>query len=143
MDAGSSKLLYDLVDTGAASLLQYVRQASLFSTDPIAIARVHAAADQERGELTRFTRLLQRKHEQIPMPGSFPSHFTTMNFVTLAFVLPKLIAEHEQEIARIESELDLAGDEDIRKLAAEFIALKRRNLETFKNLAQPKSSAAA
>ena len=142
MDAGSSKLLYDLVEMGATSLLHYLSGASLYSTNAAAIARVKDAAREERDEIARFIRLLQRNHQYIPKPGSFPSHFTTMNFVTLEYVLPKLIAEQKREIAKVASMLDSAGAEDIRKLGDSYLAMKRRHLQMLEELAHKKPAAA-
>ena len=96
MDAGSLKLVHDLIALGSTSLLQYVSESSSpFSGDAAHadVDCVKAAAREERDEVVRLTRLLQKRHEPLAKTGSYPSHFTTMNFVTLEYLRPKLIAE--------------------------------------------------
>ena len=145
MDAGSLKLLHDLIAMGSTSLLQYVSESSPFSADAAHadVDGVKAAAREERDEAVRLTRFLQKKHERLAKSVSFPSDFTTMNFVTLEYLVPKLIAEHEREIAAVAPRIDQAGDEEIRALAENHLAMKRRRLETLKRLAQKKTPAAA
>lgn len=144
MDAGSVALLHRLVSMGARSLLQYVCQASPWSADSSdsALARVSSIAAQERDATARLTRHLQKKRLPLAPVESYPSHFTTLNFVTLSFLLPKLIAEHEREIAEIEGRLPQAKDEEIRTLAEAYLDRKRRDLGTLKEIAAGRPLAA-
>jgi hypothetical protein len=145
MDAGSLQLLHELIAMGSTSLLQYVSESSPFSGDAahVDVDRVKAAAREERDEVVRLTRLLQKRHERLAKTGSYPSHFTTMNFVTLDYLRPKLIAETEREIASIAGKLDSAGDEEIRQLAENYLAMKRRHLEMLQTMGQKNTSTAA
>jgi hypothetical protein len=144
MDAGSLALLHRLVSMGARSLLQYVCQASTWSADNshAALDRVRASAAEERDATARLTRHLQKKHLRLAPIESYPSHFTTLNFVTLDYVLPLLIAEHEKEIAEIEGRLHEAKDEEIRVLAEAYLERKRRDLATLKEIAADRPLAA-
>ena len=145
MDAGSLTLIHRLISMGSSSLLQYVSESFPWSADPthIALARVVTIAHSERDAVTRLTRLLQKKHLSLPPFGSYPSHFTTMNFVSLDYLLPKLIAEHEKETSEIEARLHLSDDEEIRKLAQGYLDLKRGHLQTLKDLTSSQMPAGA
>jgi hypothetical protein len=145
MDAGSLTLIHRLIAMGSSSLLQYVSESFPWSADPAhaALARVLTIAHSEHDAVTRLTRLLQKKYLPVPALGSYPSHFTTMNFVSLEYLLPKLIAEHAKETAEIEAKLQLTDDEEIRKLAHAYLDMKRGHLQTLKELTPPKMPAGA
>jgi hypothetical protein len=145
MDApGSLKLLQQLIAMGSGSLLQYVSQSFPYSADPdhAAFLQVQAIACEERDEAARLTRLMQKMHLNPPKTGSYPSHYTTMNFVTLDYLLPKLIAENEKEIAQIEAGLRQLADGETSKPAQSYVAMKRRHLEALQSLAAAKMPAA-
>jgi hypothetical protein len=144
MDAASLTLLHRLVSMGARSLLQYVCEAVPWSADSSdhALARVQAMAAEERNAVTRLTRHLQKKHLRLAPIESYPSHYTTFNFCTLDYLLPKLIAEHAKEAAEIEGLLCEAQDEEVRTLAEAYLERKRRDLQTLKDIASKTPAAA-
>ncbi|MSQ94922.1 MAG: hypothetical protein EXR98_10265 [Gemmataceae bacterium] len=145
MDAGSVKIVQQLIAMGSGSLLQYVSESSPYSADPAqaAIQRLLAIAHEERDEVARLTRLMQKMRERPPKIGSYPSHFTTMNFVTLDYLVPKLITEHEKEVAQISVALSQLDDEDAQKTVQTYLDMKRRHLEVLKDLVSSKPPAAA
>ena len=145
MDAGSFNLISRLIAMGSGSFLQYVSQSFPWSADPAhaAVQSVRQIAQEEHDEVRRFLRMLQKKHLRLPPMGSYPSHFTTINFCSLDFLLPKLIAEHQKEVAEIDSRMPEAGDEDIRALAAGYLDMKRRHLQTLTDLVAAKPAAGA
>lgn len=145
MDAGSLTLFTRLISMGSSSLLQYVSESFPWTADPghAALNAMLSVAQEERDEVTRFTRILQKKRLRQPPMGAYPSHFTTINFCSLDYILPKLVAEHEKEIAEIESTLHLVEDEEVGKLAAGYLDMKRRHLQTLKDLAAQNTPAGA
>ena len=142
MDAGSLSLFCRLISMGAYSLLQYVSESFPWSASASAgaLTKVREIAAEERVEVARFTRILQKRHISLPIQGAYPSHYTTMNFVALDYLLPKLIGEHEKEIAEIESKLPTVGDEEIRVLAQAYLDMKRRHLQILIDLKMPASN---
>ncbi len=145
MDVGSLKLLEQLVALGSGSLLQYVSEAFPYSADPrqAAFHRVLALAHEERDAVARLSRSLQKMHVRLPKTGSYPSHFTTMNFVTLDYLVPKLVAENEKEIAQVAAALTLLEDAQARDFAQTYHDMKCRHLEVLKNLASGQTPAGA
>ncbi len=140
MDVGSQTLFVRLISMGSSSLLQYVSESFPWSADPAhaALNAVRAVAHEERDAVARFTRILQKKRLRQPLMGAYPSHFTTINFCALDYLLPRLIAEHEREIAEIETKLHAADDKEIHALAAGYLDMKRRHLQTLNDLAAQK-----
>jgi len=130
MDAASYSLLCRLIEMGTRSLLQYTTELVPFTPPNLQAARakVFAMAEEERAEVARFTRYSQKQHLRMKPPASYPSHFTTMNFCSLDFLLPKLRAEHAKEVAEIESRMPAATHEEIRRLAQGYLDMKRQHL---------------
>jgi hypothetical protein len=145
MDAGSQSLFSRLISMGSSSLLQYVSESFPWSADPAhaALDVVQSVAHEERDEVVRLTRMLQKRHLPLPVIGAYPSHFTNINFVSLDYLLPKLCSEHEKEIAEIESKLYQVGDDDIREEVQGYLDMKRRHLQTLQGLTARKTPADA
>jgi hypothetical protein len=143
MDAGSRDRFCRMLALGGSSLLQYVSESSPWSlgADHAALDKVRALAAEDRAEITRFTRWLQKKHERVPSLYSYPSHFTTMNFVSLDYLLPKLLAENTHQIVEIERLLNEMDDEEVRTLTAGYLDMKKRHLETLRELTTSKTPA--
>jgi len=136
MDAASFSLLSRLIEMGSCSLLQYTCELAPYTPPKLQAVRVKvfAMADEERAEVARFTRFLQKQHMRLKTPASYPSHFTTMNFCSLDFLLPKLRVEHAKEIAEIESRLPGAAHPDVSKMAGAYLEMKRRHLSELTDL---------
>jgi hypothetical protein len=145
MDAGSLTLMHRLISMGATSLLQYASESFPWSADPAhaAVLRVREMAGAEKAEVIRLTRYLQKKRISQPPRASYPSHFTTINFCSLDYLLPKLIAEHESQVAELESKLRLTEDEEIGKFAQAYLDMKRDHLQALRGLAAAKPTAGA
>jgi hypothetical protein len=139
MDAGSLAVLQRLIALGGRSFLQYVSESSPWTTDQTehALAQICALAEEERGAVTRLVRFLQRKHARPIVLGSYPAHFTMMNFMTVDWLLPKLRADAEKQVAEIEKGLAAATDEEVRTLTQEYLEMKRRHLQTLNELSAP------
>jgi hypothetical protein len=144
MEVGSHDLLAQLVALGTSSLLQYVGQSGMWAAPNSKDARnaLLVLAAEERDETTRFMRFLQKKHIRLPPLGAFPSHFTTANFVTVDYLLPKLVHEHVKEIATIERLVNRIEDEQVRTMAQGYLDMKRRHLEALQDWSQPKAPVA-
>ena len=143
MDIGGVRFLGRLIWMGSSSLLQYVSEAFPWSADPLHAAydRLRKIAAEEREDVVALTRWIQKQRVRVPPLGAYPSHFTTINFCSLDYLLPKLVAEHEKEIAEITTRLAACDDEDIRKLAQHYLDMKRDHLQALKELAATKTAA--
>ncbi len=145
MDAASRDSFRRLIALGASSLLQYVSESAPWSVDAAhaALDQIQALAAEDRAEIARFTRWLQKKHERVPLLYSYPSHFTTMNFVSLDYLLPKLLAENTSQVVAIKHLSSAMDDAEAGPLAAGYLEMKKRHLETLRELTTANAPAAA
>jgi hypothetical protein len=145
MNAGSFTLLSRLISMGSSSLLQYVSESSPWSADPAhsALGTVLALAKEERDAVAQITRHLQKRHVRLPKFGSYPSHYTNINFVSLEYLLPKLVAEQEKEIAEIVSRSRSEDEEDDRRIVQHYLEMKRKHLQTLQDLTASNTPAGA
>ena len=145
MDSASHQALCRKIALGAHSLLQYVSDSAPYVTGESAgvLKKVLALAQEERDAITRVVRWLQRNHLPAAKLGGFPSHFTTLNFVTLGYLLPKLVAENATLIAELELLLGQTNDEEARPFIESYLDMKRRHLATLTDLSPSTAPAAA
>ena len=136
MIVANLRLIHRLIAMGSTSLLQYISEAVPWSADAahVAVNQVCAIAHEERDEVARLTRLLQKRHLDLPKTGSYPSQFTTMNFVTIDYLLPRLIAEGQREIAELQGRLRLTSDDEILGWLQGYLGMKERHLQALQAL---------
>lgn len=143
MDAGSLKLIHRLIAVGSSSLMQYVCESFPWYADPAHAAQdaVVAMAAAERDDAVRLSGFLAKRHLDQPAPATYPSHFTTTNFCSLDYLLPKLVAEEGHTIAEVTTGLASCGDETVRGMVQGILDRRRQHLDTLKALAAPKPAA--
>jgi hypothetical protein len=118
------------------SLLQYVGEAYPYAphlAEP-ACRRLAALAKEQQAAVGRIIRFLQRHHETPPVLDSFPTSYTSANFVALAHMLPELQKDEQHGIAELERALAAQPDGDVRHLLWDHLQTKRRALETLNEI---------
>ena len=70
----------------------------------------------ERDAIARLLTFLQRHHAAPPYLGSFPTSFTTANFVTLDYLRPLLVKQARTEVAHLQEDLSHVHDPEARDL---------------------------
>jgi hypothetical protein len=118
------------------SLLQYVGEAYPYAphqAEP-AVHRLMALAKDQNAAVGRLVRYLQRHHATPPLLGSFPTEFTSTNFVALMHLLPPLQKDEERGIAELERSLATLPIAEIHALLADYLQSKRRALETLNDI---------
>ncbi len=115
------------------SLLQYVREASLYAgRDKDTLAAIHRIA-QESATLSESVLDYLEKIRIAPAdPGSFAMNFTDLNFTAVRSVLPKLVDEQRREVAALEGE-SFAG-EDAKQVLAGLLESNRKHLRELEAL---------
>jgi hypothetical protein len=134
--ADPARLLTDALRRESRSLLQYVRAADPWApaADRHLLTAVREMADKEAATLDRLAAFLQTKRVPLPHLGAFPTAFTSLNFVAVRSLLPRLI----KDVGR--------GLDDVKRAAAslpaewcgpveELLAQKQVQLETLRSLA--------
>jgi hypothetical protein len=94
---------------------------------------------QEQEALTQLGRFLVRQRVPLPYLGSFPVGFTTINFLALDYLLPRLSAFEKTSIAELEGDLAALQDPLARPPVEKLLAVKKRNLEMLEALIHDQS----
>ncbi len=118
------------------SLLQYVSEAHPWTKavgDPTP-DKVRDLAAEERDALAVLTKHLTRSRHAVPYLGAFPMAFTTMNFVSLDYLLPRLTESAAQSIAALERDRAALADVEAKAELDRLIELKRRHLKALEAL---------
>jgi hypothetical protein len=136
IDPHSEMVLQDIVRRESRSLLNYIGDAFPWTTaagGPALVSLKQAVRD-EAAAVTALGRFLVRNHASLPYLGSYPVGFTSWNFVSLDFLLPRLVDEERRSTADLQAAV--AKLSDAAKAPAEtLLAVKKRNLETLESLA--------
>jgi hypothetical protein len=136
IDAVAEGLIIRQIARDGRSLLQYVGESAPYTParSEHAHAQVAELAREEQEAIGRLIRFLHRQHVSPPVLGSFPSHFTTINFVALDFLLPALLKEQKFAVADLERVLAALPESETRHLLRGYLEMKRRHLHAFEEM---------
>jgi hypothetical protein len=145
IDGQTQALLQEVLRREGRSELMYVAEAY-----PWAAARGHAARDalqalirEEADALTALGRWMTRRRVALPYLGAFPTAFTTLNFLALDYLLPRLRDLQREAVARLERDAQAVTDPEARAQLESLLALKRRHLVALESLASTGAPPAA
>jgi hypothetical protein len=133
-----------LIRREGRSLLQYQSEAfpRPHSSDDPTPAKLRELAREERDAVGSLVRFLSRRRHTVPYLGAFPMAFTTMNFVSLDFVLPRLAEDGRRAVADLERDRAALTDTEARAEVDRFLEMKRRHLKELEALATAPTAAA-
>lgn len=131
MDVAQIALLHALVRQESRSVLQYAREAFPWSkTSEQSVGdtiQAIAAAEAEVNE--RLGRWLAKQRAPVSSIGAYPMQFTTMNFIAVHALLPRIIAEERQRIAVVAKTCLALPAGEGRALVQELLDLKKTHLQ--------------
>jgi hypothetical protein len=130
MDIHSLQLIARQIIRDGRSLLRYVGEAYPYAphkAEP-AVQRLQALAAEQGAAVGRLVRFQQRHHATPPVLGSYPSDFTTTNFIALVHLLPALQKDEQKGIAELERSLATLPAGEVHDLLADYLQAKRRAL---------------
>lgn len=132
INAQLNRLLIDV----ARSLLQYVGESwpRATSDQQRTLGRI---VERQQQHIAALAELLEHRRWVIDV-GRYPTEFTTLNlhYVSLDFLLSRLVESERQLIARIEATLrDCRDDPEAAELVEQLLAEERENLQTLETLA--------
>ena len=137
IDAPTRDALSAIIRRESLSMLSYVGDAYPWTT-----ARGHHALDRlqkivrtHREAVVALGRFLVRRQVPLPYIGNFPSNFTTINFLSLDYLIPKLIESEKQSIADLERNLRSIHHGEARAEVEKLLAVKREHLKQLEALA--------
>ena len=144
IDPQTQALLQAILRRESRSVLMYVAEAFPWTTaeQTKTLAEVQQLIAAEREAIACFGRYLVRRHIDLPYLPSFPAHFTTINFLALDYILPRLIEHERVSLADLEHDLHAIKDPEARAEVEKLLTLKRRHLMQLEQLvpAQPQAS---
>jgi hypothetical protein len=137
MDLPTAVLLQEVVRRESLSLLAYVGDAFPWTTrgGDAALAQLRKIVSEHDRAVTVLGKYLARRRMPPAAIGSFPSSFTTMNFVALSYLLPRLTESETQSLALLESDAARVTDPEARAALDQFLTGKRDRLARLQSLA--------
>ncbi len=129
--------LEQVVRRESRSLLQYVNDSFPWVRDggDAPLTKLKASAHEEADAVGNLARFLARRHYLIGHLDSYPANFTTMNFVSLDYLLPRLAESQRQLVAALEGDRAALADGDARAEVDRMLDVKRRHLKALEALA--------
>jgi hypothetical protein len=132
----TSAVLQTILRREGRSLLQYIREAypwAKVDEQPI-LADLQKLIDDESRSTAGLAAFLLRHHINLPYMGAYPD-FTCVNYVSLDFLLPRLVNEQRRAVAALEADLALLTEPDARQTVEKILEMKRRHLQKLEELA--------
>jgi hypothetical protein len=129
-------ILENLLRREGRSLLQYIGEAFPWvrtGTGP-ALAQLQKLIAEERDSLGALSRFLVRRRHTVPHLGTYPMAFVSMNFVSLDFLLPRLVAYQHQAITTLEQDLAALNDADARAEVEKILGMKKDHRHTLEKM---------
>lgn len=127
------------------SLLFYICESYPWASagEGPALAELQKIDEEERAAVARLAKFLQRQRVPVLLAGSYPSSFTTMNFVSLDYLLPILVKHERETVAAVErTQLEIADAEAAPEMVR-IVDMVRNHLQRLEKLAAEHPVAAA
>jgi hypothetical protein len=136
--------LHAIVRRETLSLLMYVGQAFPWTTvkQVGTLAELKRIIDEERAAIASLGLYLTRRRAPVPWLGSYPSDFTTINFLSLEYLLPRLVDFERSSLAQLEKDLPAIHDTEAMQQMGKLVQMKREHLRELELLALPKPASA-
>lgn len=139
IDPQTLACLHEIIRRESLSVLPYVGQAYPWTTaqNNAALLELKRIIDEEREAINSIGVFLTRRRVGVPWIGSFPSSFTTINFLALDHILRLLIEYEKRSIPLVEKELQVITDAGARTLVQALLDSKRQHVRELELLAMP------
>ena len=136
LDATTEQVLQDVLRAETRSVLHYVEDAFPWTAagGEEAVGKLRALIREEMDATADLGRYLFRHHVP-PLPsGMYPASFTTLNFVSLQHLLPRLIDYEAKSADRLREVLPTVPDPEAKHLLGSLVALKERHSDELRQL---------
>jgi hypothetical protein len=143
IDPQTQTLLQDILRRESRSVLMYVAEAYPWttSTQGKALTSLQHLIAAEREAVAHLGRFLVRQHIPLPYLPSYPAHFTTINFLALDYILPRLLEHERGSLAALERDLHAMKDPTARTEVEKLLTLERQHLTELEQLVSPEPQA--
>jgi hypothetical protein len=136
IDARTQALLQDLVRRASRSMLHYVGEAYPWTPDTSTdlLTKVRTVIDEEEAAVEGLATFLRKKRIPIGYLGSYPQHFTYLNYVSLDYLMPRLLDWQSKWTAVLDRDAALIADPEAKGEVAKLVTVARRHLDELQNL---------
>jgi hypothetical protein len=145
IDPHTQAVLQEIVRRESRSLLSYMADAYPWTTvaGSRALTTLRQVIHDESEAVAELGRYLVRQKAPVPFLGSYPAGFTTCNFISLEFLLPRLLTAQQDLITVLEADLGRLPPGESRAQVEALLAVKRKDLATLQTLAVPRPAPAS
>jgi hypothetical protein len=140
IDPRTRVLLQQTFRRESLSMLRYIGEAfpwTVAAGHP-ALKRFAEIVAEDRGATEALGRFLFRRRIPPSFSGAYPSGFTTMNFLSLEYLLPRLVDTQRKALADLESDTAAVTDADAKTELEKLLAVKRLHLTELEALKVPR-----
>ncbi|HBI45118.1 MAG TPA: hypothetical protein DDY78_20005 [Planctomycetales bacterium] len=140
IDLRTRTLLQQTFRRESLSLLRYIGEAFPWTVaaGDGALKRVSEIVAEDRGATEALGRFLFRRRIPPSFSGAYPSGFTTLNFLSLEYLLPRLVDTQRKALAELESDAAAVTDIDAKTELEKLLAVKRLHLTELEALKVPR-----
>jgi hypothetical protein len=144
IDARTQALLQDIVRRAGRSMLQYIGASYPWAADGEAslLTQVQAVIAEEEQAVEGLAGFLRKNRIGIPYLGSYPENFTNLNYVSLAYLMPRLLDWQQGWVGILERDAALIADAEAKAEVGKLITVARRHLEELEKIAATHARAA-
>jgi hypothetical protein len=137
IEAQELAIFQEIVRRESRSLLQYIHDSYPWtpSGERTALDQIRKLATEQQENAAALGKWLARNRHFMPYLGSYPSAFTTINFVSLDYIIPKLIDDERLGLAHLDADLAVITNSGARPLVEAIAAKKREHLQVLEALA--------
>lgn len=145
IDPTSREALEEIVQRESRSLLSYIAEAYPWtsSAGTRELATLQKLIRQEAEALASLGRYLVRKSGRLPYIPAYPMEFTTSNFVSLNYLLPRLIETQQIHLRSLEATLPRIKHEPTLREVERFFGVKKMTLAGLESLVPSPEPASA
>lgn len=126
----TSTLLQDVVRRESRSLLLYIGDSFPWTANDHApdLVTMRKLVTREANAISTVGKYLVRQRITPPPYGSYPSSFTSCNFIDLAFLLPRLMAAQDLLIVALSADIAHVHEPEAKKQLLALLDVKRTTL---------------
>jgi hypothetical protein len=135
-EARTQAMLQDIVRRASRSMLQYVGESYPWAGDGEAdlLGKVQRIIAEEEEAIEGLAAFLRKKRIGIPYLGPYPQNFTNINYVSLDYLMPLLLAWQRQWVEILEKDAAQIQDAEARAEVEKLLSVARRHLDDLEKL---------
>jgi hypothetical protein len=136
IDRQTQSLLQAILGREMRTLLLYTGDSYPWAPteEESVLARLRQLVVTERASVISLGRYLVRRHVEPASPGSYPSAFTSWNFIAVDALLPHLLRAQEDDVALLAKDLPAVTDAEAKVEVEKLLKTKKSTLESLRIL---------